>query len=147
MFIILGVALSGYLYLSIRIHSTYRVPKFQGYHLLYKALTVGLIFFLLSIAIYKITWPFFSHWSFFVDIARAGFPNITQEQFNLYAVLLNSILFAMITSKILNYLTFLAYNHIENSKFQLIQSDEKGLSSEVKKTKNENNTYYNRCSR
>jgi hypothetical protein len=110
----MGIALSGYFYLTTRLITKFRVPKFQGYHLIYRALVHGLVFFVLSFLIYYCSFPLFSQSSFLIDTVISVFPNVTQAQFNLYVILLNSILFSYIGARGMNLLSYWLYNFAEN---------------------------------
>jgi len=106
----MGIALSGYVYLITGIANKFRVPKFQGYHLIYRALVHGLIFFVVSFVVYRLLFPFFSGSSELIDMVNSVFPDITQAKFNLYSILINSILIAYVVARSSNLFSYLSHN-------------------------------------
>lgn len=111
---LLGIGIAGYLFLSNYIHTKFRVPKFQGHHLVYKCLYVGLFFFTLSALIYYCLWPLTSKSSFLFDKVNTVFPGITQLQFNFYCVLINTVFLAGLAAKGLNKFIGWAYWYLIN---------------------------------
>lgn len=112
---LLGITLAGYVFSSTYINTKYRLSKFQGHHLLYKCLFVGGFFFLLSIGFYSLTWPLTSSSTWLFDSVSLVYTELTQQQFNLGAVLINAVLMSLLTAKIFNRITFWAFNFLINS--------------------------------
>ncbi|MDN7136940.1 hypothetical protein J6J34_01730 [Pseudidiomarina sp. 1ASP75-14] len=106
---LLGMALSGYLFSSRFIFSKYRLSKYQGHHLLYKCLGIGLVVFGLSAALFALTWPFTSQSSLAFEFLARAFPEMTQSQFNLYSILLLGIIGADMFARLLNRVIFRSF--------------------------------------
>lgn len=116
-FAILGIGMSGYLFLTNFLATKYRVPKYQGHHLIYKCFFVGLIFFCLSAFLFVVTWPITSNWSFVFDFFAVAFPQLDQPQFNFYCIILSAVLMAQICSAGLNRTLRWAYHHTKNREY------------------------------
>jgi hypothetical protein len=111
---ILGITLAGYMFSSTFIITKYRVPKFQGHHLLYKCLFNGAIFFILSLILFTSTWPITSQWSFLFNWTLTALPSLTQQQFNVSIILIDAILLAILVAKYLNRIILVDYNNSFN---------------------------------
>ncbi|MEX1214790.1 hypothetical protein [Saccharospirillum sp.] len=50
-FVLISVAIVGYVFLTNTMAYKFKVPKYQGHHLVYRALTTGLVFFVIAFVI------------------------------------------------------------------------------------------------
>jgi len=127
----MGIAISGYLYLYLRVKYRYEISKLSGYHLFYRSLLVGVIFFmfgiLLFVAVYSI--PVFNQNSYIIDFFGIVFPDIKQQTFNVYIVIINSLILSFLVAVFRNYFNRLIYNYLENYRFSKLKSHGTGIST------------------
>lgn len=51
--VIIGLSVSGYIFLSNTYRYKYRVPKYQGHHLIYRIISTGILFYITSILLFS----------------------------------------------------------------------------------------------
>lgn len=90
----MGVALSGYIFLSNSYIYKFKIPHYQGHHLFYRALFTGLIIYSASFAVFCLSWPMTKNSSKLFELFDMAFPGINQLSFNMLAMGLSSLLLA-----------------------------------------------------
>jgi len=106
---LLAVALTGYFFNTTYIQQKYRIPKFQGHHLLYRSLLTGVSFFGLATVLFVVAWPLTQQASWLFTSAQKAFPNITQSDFNLVSILIIAFVLSLSAARLMNYLALRAY--------------------------------------
>lgn|GEM_PF-1957618 len=109
---IIVITLSGYIFNTTYIGTKYRVPKFQGTHLLYRSLFGGLLITSLSTIFFILFWPLTSQSTYLFDKTIIAFPSLSQSEFNLYSILIVSLALAITVGKAANFVIFRIFNFL-----------------------------------
>lgn len=100
--IILGLTLSGYLFLSNCLVSKFKISRVQGHHLVYQVLFWGVIFHLLAAVIFAMCWSATSDSSWLFSWVARVIPGLDQALFNTIAIMFIALSAAFVSQALIN---------------------------------------------
>ena len=110
-FVLISVAIVGYVFLTNTLAYKFKVPKYQGHHLVYRALTTGLIFFVIAFFILWVLIIFFNELpvKLLLLVKSNGLPSLNLTNISFLLIMVISFALVLIGISIYNRASIVEY--------------------------------------